>query len=744
MTVAPPLSRLHLVPALLSAALICVLLGLPGHRASSRPGAARQAKKAAAGTAARPGKKAAKAARRPGEEGRAADRRHDDGRGQGAARPARPKKRRRRASTRPGEEGGGDGATGQAKPPRRRRTRAPGKQAGAPRAPPPRCARSRAAARRRAPLPPPRRRAARAAAAGTARRRRSGRGGRRQRHGRRRRAALHQRAPPATASRTQDRQAKRTGRTQFLPVPPRDELPQPAPRRARHRARGAARRCASCSPASSRSRSCSPAPPPDAHAQPPPRPPAAASCSGTSACSRPPFSPWCPRWSARSPRVGGLPPGRRARRRRRLLRRAPARRRPHRGRDRRRVRPRPRRARPHGAGPLHAPRVRRGRDGADEALQVAGSVLAGKLEGDFVTALIAVHDAAAGTLTYASAGHPPPIVVSSAGFDPVARGRRAAARSRRRAPASARRRSRSRADSTACFYTDGLSEARMASGRLGDADLERLVRELGPGATAEQVIERVAKTSATIARRRGGVRAHRRGGRRDRPLARRVARAELAAGAARADARRLPPTNAGSAVRAVRAAERDAREVARESGGAVIEVRMGDRPDVDVPARPHRRPPLSVRLSDAAPTGVSTSVFRTGQTNPKIGCDWNESENEDVGDACAPEPLARHRRRDLLSGDPAAVDLQHVDAAVGVGRVDDLAVRVRRRPVRRPRRAVRRDVVADLLDVFGVACSRGSARPARTSRSPRRRSSRRTSATSSSRSPAPSSRPSRP
>jgi hypothetical protein len=46
----------------------------------------------------------------------------------------------------------------------------------------------------------------------------------------------------------------------------------------------------------------------------------------------------------------------------------------------------------------------------------------------------------------------------------------------------------------------------------------------------------------------------------------------------------------GLSLRAVRAAELDAIEVARESGGAVIEVRMGDRPDVDV-----RPPDLPVR-----------------------------------------------------------------------------------------------------------------------------------------------------
>jgi hypothetical protein len=222
-----------------------------------------------------------------------------------------------------------------------------------------------------------------------------------------------------------------------------------------------------------------------------------------------------------------------------------------------------------------------------EALQVAGSVLGGKLEGDFVTALVAVHDAAAGTLTYATAGHPPPIVVSGAGFDPIV----AATAPPLGVGASTGQRQTTLAfprGATAFFYTDGLSEARTTEGRLGDADLERLVRELGPGATAEQVIERVAKTAETMP---------------DDAVAC-VLTAEEGAAIVRSRVEWLELTRSelhgpmlagflqecGLSLRAVRAAELDAIEVARESGGAVIEVRMGDRPDVDV-----RPPDLPVR-----------------------------------------------------------------------------------------------------------------------------------------------------
>src|SRR6266545_3959800 len=73
-------------------------------------------------------------------------------------------------------------------------------------------------------------------------------------------------------------------------------------------------------------------------------------------------------------------------------------------------------------------------------------------------------------------------------------------------------------------------------------------------------------------------------------------------------------------------------------------------------------------------------------------------ERRGVGGRAA-EPLVADRCLHLLAGQAAAIDLEHIDAAIGVGGVDDLAVRVGRRPVRRPGRPVGRDVVADLGDL---------------------------------------------
>jgi hypothetical protein len=228
-----------------------------------------------------------------------------------------------------------------------------------------------------------------------------------------------------------------------------------------------------------------------------------------------------------------------------------------------------------------------------EALQVAGSVLAGKLEGDFVTALIAVHDAGAGTLTYATAGHPPPIVVSEPGFDPVLEGTAppvgvGASTGQRQTTLPFPR------GAVACFYTDGLSEARTDAGQLGAAGLERIVRELGPDVTAQQVIDRVEASARTIPDDAAAC----------------VITAEDGAAIVRARVERLEISRAelrgpllrgfldacGVTVQGVRVAEREARDVARRMGGALIDVTIGDRAQVEVLA-----PDLPVR-DDATAT----------------------------------------------------------------------------------------------------------------------------------------------
>jgi serine phosphatase RsbU (regulator of sigma subunit) len=214
-----------------------------------------------------------------------------------------------------------------------------------------------------------------------------------------------------------------------------------------------------------------------------------------------------------------------------------------------------------------------------ETLQIAGSVLAGKLEGDFVTALVAVHDPAAATLTYATAGHPPPIVVTEGGFDPVVVGTApplgaGAGTGQRQTTVPFPR------GAVACFYTDGLAEARTDEGRLGTERLAQLVHELGPDLTAEQVIDRVAESARTITD--------------DAAVC--VLAAEAGAGIVRGRVERLEITRGelrgpllpgfldacGVSPHGVRATQRDAREVAQRTGGALIEVRMGERPEVDV------------------------------------------------------------------------------------------------------------------------------------------------------------------
>jgi Stage II sporulation protein E (SpoIIE) len=227
-----------------------------------------------------------------------------------------------------------------------------------------------------------------------------------------------------------------------------------------------------------------------------------------------------------------------------------------------------------------------------EALQIAGSVLTGKLQGDFVTSLVAIYDAADGTLTYATAGHPPPIVISDPGFEPVLPATApplgvGAGTGQRQTTLPFPR------GAVACFYTDGLTEARTADGQLGPERLERLVRELGPAVTAKQVIDRVSSSALTITD--------------DAAVC--VLAAEEGATIVRSRVERLEVTHAelrgsmlpdfleacGVSLYRVRAAESEALAVAREHRGAIVEVRMGDRAQVEV-----RPPELPLRDDIAA------------------------------------------------------------------------------------------------------------------------------------------------
>jgi hypothetical protein len=131
------------------------------------------------------------------------------------------------------------------------------------------------------------------------------------------------------------------------------------------------------------------------------------------------------------------------------------------------------------------------------ALQVAGRVIDDNLGGDFATVLLAVHDPDTGSLTYASAGHPAPIVagpqphspVTVASSPPIGVGVRTGLR-QTTVPLVP--------GSTACMFTDGLMEARVDGRILGRERLEEILEELGRDASAHGLIERVSHEARVL------------------------------------------------------------------------------------------------------------------------------------------------------------------------------------------------------------------------------------------------------
>lgn len=126
------------------------------------------------------------------------------------------------------------------------------------------------------------------------------------------------------------------------------------------------------------------------------------------------------------------------------------------------------------------------------AVQTAGTVLERQLGGSFATVIAATYHPRDRVLTYACAGHPPPLVLGSrplhavtvSAAPPIGVGMLTGTRQTTvSVPGGAR----------ICFHTDGVTEARV-NGELYGADrLERALGELDEHATASDLLARVAE-----------------------------------------------------------------------------------------------------------------------------------------------------------------------------------------------------------------------------------------------------------
>lgn len=127
-----------------------------------------------------------------------------------------------------------------------------------------------------------------------------------------------------------------------------------------------------------------------------------------------------------------------------------------------------------------------------EALQTAGGVLERQLGESYATVVLATYQPLERVLTYASAGHPPPIVLGSEPLQPVTAcaapplgtGRRTGTRQTTLSLEGA---------SQVCLYTDGLTEARVAGELFGGERLTDALLALGPQATAPALLDQVGR-----------------------------------------------------------------------------------------------------------------------------------------------------------------------------------------------------------------------------------------------------------
>jgi hypothetical protein len=128
------------------------------------------------------------------------------------------------------------------------------------------------------------------------------------------------------------------------------------------------------------------------------------------------------------------------------------------------------------------------------ALQVAARSLDGDPEGALTTVVLAIYDPDAGTLTYACAGHEPPIVLGPAEYEPVT--------AFSSPPLGGFMLTGLRQTtvglppgSSVCFFTDGLVEARLGNDMIGRRRLTEVLAELEPDAGAQLLLDRIAQSA---------------------------------------------------------------------------------------------------------------------------------------------------------------------------------------------------------------------------------------------------------
>jgi hypothetical protein len=128
------------------------------------------------------------------------------------------------------------------------------------------------------------------------------------------------------------------------------------------------------------------------------------------------------------------------------------------------------------------------------ALALAGSVLATPGEKRFATVVVAIHDGATGRLTYACAGHPPPIAIGFDAPEPITVC--CSAPICCDLPTGCRQTTISLPEGAKlCFFSDGLPEARAGDDLLGRERLVEITRELGPSIGAPALLERIRSES---------------------------------------------------------------------------------------------------------------------------------------------------------------------------------------------------------------------------------------------------------